>query len=78
MNYPDFSKILFLDIETVSQEKEFDLLSEQMQKLWAKKAEQLKRDDNDLSPADVSTRLSEHISDYDSTVLDFSMAIVSA
>ena len=37
MNYPDFSKILFLDIETVSQEKDFNQLSDQMQKLWAKK-----------------------------------------
>lgn len=56
MNYPDFSKILFLDIETVSQEKEFDMLSEQMQKLWAKKAEQLNRDNDELTPADVYER----------------------
>ena len=27
MNYPDFSKILFLDIETVSQEKDFNQLN---------------------------------------------------
>ena len=37
----DFSKILFLDIETVSQQKTYDQLNERMQKLWDKKADQL-------------------------------------
>ena len=52
----DFSKILFLDIETVSQEKTFDQLSERMQKLWSHKAEQLNRDNPDLTPADIYDR----------------------
>ena len=52
----DFSKILFLDIETVSQEKTYDQLSERMQKLWDKKADQLNRDNDDLTPADIYDR----------------------
>ena len=52
----DFSKILFLDIETVSQEKTFDQLSERMQKLWSHKAEQLNRDNPELGPADIYDR----------------------
>ena len=52
----DFSKTLFLDIETVSQEKTYDQLSERMQKLWDKKAEQLNRDNDDLTPADIYDR----------------------
>ena len=52
----DFSKILFLDIETVSQEKSFDQLNERMQKLWSHKAEQLNRDNHELTPADIYDR----------------------
>ena len=52
----DFSKILFLDIETVSQVKAFDQLDERMQKLSTKKAEQLNRDNPDLTPADIYER----------------------
>jgi len=52
----DFSKILFLDIETVSQEKDYEQLSERMQKLWSKKADQLNRDNPELSPADIYDR----------------------
>ena len=52
----DFSKILFLDIETVSQKKTYDELDERMQKLWTKKAEQLNRDNPDLTPADIYDR----------------------
>ena len=52
----DFSKILFLDIETVSQVKAFDQLDERMQKLWTKKAEQLNRDNPNLTPADIYDR----------------------
>lgn len=52
----DFSKILFLDIETVSQKKSYDQLSERMQKLWSHKAEQLNRDNTELTPADMYDR----------------------
>ena len=52
----DFSKILFLDIETVSQEKAYDQLNERMQKLWDKKAEQLNRDNPELRPSDIYDR----------------------
>jgi len=52
----DLSKILFLDIETVSQEKDYEHLSERMQKLWSKKADQLNRDNPELSPADIYDR----------------------
>ena len=46
----DFSKILFLDIETVSQEKTFDQLNERMQKLWSHKAEQIGKGDENATP----------------------------
>ena len=52
----DFSKILFLDIETVSPEKSYDQLSERMQKLWDKKAGQINRDNEDQTPADIYDR----------------------
>ena len=52
----DFSKTLFLDIETVSQKKSYDQLSERMQKLWSHKAEQLNRDNTELTPADIYDR----------------------
>ena len=43
--------ILFIDIETVSQVSNFELLDERLQKLWLKKAAYLHNDDN-LSDAD--------------------------
>ena len=52
----DFSKILFLDIETVSQEKTFDELSERMQGLWAKKSELIGKGDEDASPESLYER----------------------
>ena len=52
----DFSKILFLDIETVSHEKSFDQLNERMQNLWAKKADQLNRDNAEATPAEMYDR----------------------
>ena len=56
MTYPDFSKILFLDIETVSQEQSFDRLSERMQKLWAHKAEQIGKGDENATPESLYER----------------------
>jgi len=41
----NIENILFLDIETVPQVREYELLSEPMKKLWKKKAEQLSRFD---------------------------------
>ena len=38
--------ILFIDIETVSQESDFDFLDERLQKLWLKKAIYLQNNDN--------------------------------
>ncbi len=52
----DFSKILFLDIETVSHEKTFDQLSERMQKLWAHKAEQIGKGDENATPESLYER----------------------
>ncbi len=52
----DFSKILFLDIETVSQKKTFDELDERMQKLWAHKAEQIGKGDEEASPKSLYER----------------------
>ena len=52
----DFSKILFLDIETVSHEKSFDQLSERMQKLWAHKAEQIGKGDENATPESLYDR----------------------
>lgn len=58
MKYPDFSKILFLDIETVSQEKNYDQLSERMQKLWARKSEQISKGDENATPDSLYERAS--------------------
>ena len=58
MTYADFSKILFLDIETVSQVKSFGQLSERMQKLWAHKAEQISKDDENATPETLYDRAS--------------------
>ena len=52
----DFSKILFLDIETVSHEKSYDHLSERMQKLWAHKAEQISKGDENATPESIYDR----------------------
>ena len=52
----DFSKILFLDIETVSHEKTYDQLSERMQKLWSHKAEQLAKGDENATPESLYDR----------------------
>ena len=52
----DFSKILFLDIETVSQKKTFDDLNERMQALWAKKAELIGKGDEEASPENLYER----------------------
>ena len=52
----DFSKILFLDIETVSQKKTFDELDERMQKLWSHKAEQIGKGDENATPASLYDR----------------------
>ncbi|MCF0200961.1 MAG: 3'-5' exonuclease, partial [Bacteroidales bacterium] len=52
----DFSKILFLDIETVSQEKNYETLSERMQKLWDKKAAVLNKHNEEISPAAMYDR----------------------
>ena len=43
----NFEKILFLDIETVPMVPEYDQLPEKFQKLWDKKAERLKRDEDE-------------------------------
>ena len=52
----DFSKILFLDIETVSHEKSYDQLSERMQKLWDKKAGQISKGDDEATPESIYDR----------------------
>lgn len=43
----DHEKILFLDIETVSEKPEYDDLSEQMQKHWDKKASRIAKNEDD-------------------------------
>lgn len=45
----DLEKILFLDIETVPMAPHYDLLPEKFQKLWDKKAERLKRSEEDTA-----------------------------
>lgn len=52
----DFSKILFLDIETVSQQKTYNELPERMQKLWDKKASYLQKQDECCSPSEMYAR----------------------
>lgn len=48
--------ILFLDIETVSQQPSYDFLDTGWKQLWDKKAEQLLRLKPELSPADIYGR----------------------
>ena len=52
----DFSKILFLDIETVSQQKSYNDLSERMQKLWDKKTAHLLKPGEETTPAEMYER----------------------
>ena len=52
----DFSKILFLDIETVSQQKSYEDLSERMQKLWDKKTSHLLKPGEETTPAEMYER----------------------
>ncbi len=56
MLFTDLSKILFLDIETVSQQQDFSLLDENMQRLWTKKAELINRDNQDFTASDLYDR----------------------
>ena len=48
--------VLFLDIETVPGVSDFDELSDQMKKLWTKKAEQIGRNEPDKTPAELYNR----------------------
>lgn len=48
------NKILFLDIETVSQKPDFEELAEPMQKLWERKAKYLRK--NEETPAELYDR----------------------
>lgn len=52
----DFSKTLFLDIETASQVKDYSQLSERMQKLWDHKAEQIAKGDESATPESLYER----------------------
>ena len=45
MNHIDLQNILFLDIETVSSEPNFEALSGDMQKLWADKTKWQRKED---------------------------------
>lgn len=57
MAYKDFSKMLFLDIETVSQKAKYDELSERLQNLWNRKAKSIiKPGEEELTPADIYDR----------------------
>jgi len=47
LNNLNFEKILFLDIETVPMVEDYDQLPEKFKSLWDKKAEYLKRSEND-------------------------------
>lgn len=55
MNF-NLSSVLFLDIETTSQAKSYDDLSEHMQHLWDKKANYLLRPGETTSPKDIYDR----------------------
>lgn len=53
----DFSKILFLDIETVSQKPRYEELSEKMQVLWDKKANSIRKaGEDELTSSDLYGR----------------------
>ncbi|MBU1370908.1 MAG: ribonuclease H-like domain-containing protein [Bacteroidetes bacterium] len=44
-----FSQVLFLDIETVPASPKFDDLSERMQKLWVKKADKIRKSEDETA-----------------------------
>ncbi len=50
----DFSKILFLDIETVSEKADFNSLEENFQKLWVLKSKQFVKDPEDTEAIQLS------------------------
>jgi 3'-5' exonuclease len=56
MHTPPLGNILFVDIETVSQEASFDFLTEEWQALWTKKAESLLRNREDETVASIYGR----------------------
>lgn len=56
LNKLDLSKILFLDIETVSQQPSFEELGDEMRSLWSRKANQLNRSQEELD-ADLTSQL---------------------
>jgi len=53
LNKLDLSKILFIDIETVSQKADFSELPEGMQRLWTRKAQQISRSQDSLEETDI-------------------------
>ncbi len=55
-NIKDYSKILFLDIETVPQNRHFSDLSERMQMLWKRKADLLNKNDENSTPESIYGR----------------------
>ena len=63
----DFSKILFLDIETVSQEKTYDQLNERMQKLWDKKAKSSTKPTPTTAPPSMPNSARLYASRWDSS-----------
>ena len=52
----DLSKVLFLDIETVSHERSYDDLSERMQQLWDKKSTYLLKPGEEATSKDIYDR----------------------
>lgn len=56
MSHPQLSNILFLDIETVSQQSSFEELPDGWKALWKRKAEILLRNKEDETPAGIYGR----------------------
>jgi len=54
LNKLDLSKILFIDIETVSQKADFGEISDGMKGLWSRKAKQINRQAEDLDADEVA------------------------
>ena len=54
LNKLDLSKILFIDIETASQKADYGEISEGLQQLWSRKAQQLSRSEDPLEDNEIA------------------------
>ncbi|MEL7122838.1 MAG: ribonuclease H-like domain-containing protein [Bacteroidota bacterium] len=60
----EIGKVLFIDIETVSGQSSFDLISESLQPLWAKKAQRILRKEDELTEEELEESYTDRAGIY--------------